>query len=177
MGLVVGVNVLAQNVIEGPHNNESVVAMKDLDQYAKDSVINLCQDLVAKKCYAVLVVPKVLGDVDDPFSDGRKRAAGSKIAWILEQNIPDFLKFLQDSPKHLVDVKSGEQYELVFLMREHPTSSDYRISMRIYDGRLIVRIRSKDGNELFVDTSPAFRKWMEEQFVTFIPAPVTNSTE
>jgi hypothetical protein len=167
VGFILGVNVLAQDAVEERHNAGNVGAMKDLNQYAMDSVRYFCEDLAAKKCYAVLVVPAISGGADDPFSDGKKYLAGNKIARVLQQDIPAFYKALQDDPKHLVDVKPGDQYELVFLMKEHPTSDDYRISMRIYDGRLILRIRSKGGNGLFVEAGPAFLKLMDGQFVTF----------
>ena len=165
----------AQEVGEGRHNIKKPVVIRDLDQYAKDSINNFCKDLAAKKCYAVIVVPAILGSSDDPLSDGKKYLTGNKIARVSERGISTFYKVLQDGPKHLTDVKPGDQYELVFLMMEHPTSDDYRIQMRIYDGRLIVRIKSQGGNGLFVETGPAFAKWMDEQFVTITEVPDVSS--
>ena len=171
VAFVLSVNVLAQvkaqEATEERHDAGNVGAMNDLDQYARASVRNFCEDLAVRKCYAILVVPSISGGADDPLSDGKKHLAGNKIARVSEEDISTFYKTLQDGPKHLSDVKPGDQYELVFLMKEHATTDDYRIRMRIYDGRLIVRIKSRGGNGLFVETGPAFLKWMDGQFVTF----------
>lgn len=165
--LLLSMNIMSQDAIDESRNNENMVAMKNLDEYAKESTRNLCEDLKAKKCYLILMIPVILGGIDDPLSDGRPLLAGDKIARIVEQDIPAFYTALQESPRYLVDVKPGDQYELIFLMKEHPTNDDYRIRVRICDGRIVIRIKSKDGNGLFVQAGVGFSEWISQRSVTF----------
>jgi len=159
--------IFAQDVPEEIQRKSGVSETTNLDLYALDSIVNLCNDLKRKKCYAILLIPVILNGSDDPLAVGKRSMSGNRIANIVEIDIPNFYNALKVSPKHVVDAEPGDQYELVFLMKGHGTTDEYRIQVRISGDTIILQMKSIQGNKLFVDPGLGFLQWLNEQSVGF----------